>query len=198
MRKLIIIVVSILLVVLLAVVAISVVIIENDMASCTEPAGDVCAKADAIVVVSGGDTFARTDKAVEMYQQGWSDKLIFSGASADPDSISNAEAMRRVATAQGVPDGDIYLDEHSKDTRENAKNTVEILHQLGAKNVILVSSPYHLRRVKMNFMAVDDMISYRTMAAHDDNWDWWFIKPSGWIIATKELAGIAELSAEVK
>ena len=106
MRKLIIIVVSILLVVSLAVVAINVVIIENDMASCTEPAGDVCAKADAIVVVSGGDTFARTDKAVEMYQRGWSNKLIFSGASADPDSISNAEAMRRVATAQGVSDGD--------------------------------------------------------------------------------------------
>ena len=152
MRKLIVIVISVLLVVTLAVVAINVVIIENDMASCIEPAGDdVCAKADAIVVVSGGDTFARTDKAVEMYQQGWSNKLIFSGASADPDSISNAEAMRRAATAQGVPDGDIYLDEHSKDTRENAQNTVEILHQLGAKNVILVSSPYHLRRVKMNF-----------------------------------------------
>ena len=77
-------------------------------------------------------------------------------------------------------------------------NAVDILHRLGAKSAILVSSPYHLRRVKMNFMAVDDKISYRTAAADDENWHWWFLKPNGWVIAAKELAGIAELGAEVR
>ena len=106
--------------------------------------------------------------------------------------------MRRIAESDDIPAEDVYLDEHSQDTKQNAENAVGILHQLGAHSAILVSSPYHLRRVKMNFMAVDDKISYRTAAADDDNWHWWFLKPNGWVIAVKELAGIAELGAEVR
>ena len=197
-RKVIIALATVMVVVVLMVAALSVALVENDMAGCDLPGADQCATADVIVAVSGGDTAARTQKAIDMYQAGWADKLVFSGASADPDSISNAEAMRQIAEADGVPMEDVYLDEHSQDTKQNAQNVVEILHQLGAKSVILVSSPYHLRRVKMNFMLVDDKINYRTVAAEDNNWHWWFLKPNGWVIAAKELAGIAELSAEVR
>lgn len=197
-RRIIIAVVALVTVLSLVAVALSVALVEDDMAGCDAPGSGQCATADVIVAVSGGDTFARTQKAIDMYKAGWADKLVFSGASADPESISNAEAMWRIAESDGIPSEDVYLDEHSQDTKQNAKNVVDILHQLGAKSAILVSSPYHLRRVKMNFMAVDDKISYRTAAADDDNWHLWFLKPNGWVIAVKELAGIAELSAEVR
>lgn len=197
-RRIIIAVVALVTALSLVAVALSVALVEDDMAGCDAPGSGQCATADVIVAVSGGDTFARTQKAIDMYKAGWADKLVFSGASADPESISNAEAMWRIAESDGIPSEDVYLDEHSQDTKQNAKNVVDILHQLGAKSVILVSSPYHLRRVKMNFMAADDKISYRTAAADDDNWHLWFLKSDGWVIAVKELAGIAELSAEVQ
>lgn len=197
-RRIIIAVVALVTVLSLVVVALSVALVEDDMAGCDAPGSGQCATADVIVAVSGGDTSARAQKAIDMYKAGWADKLVFSGASADPESISNAEAMWQIAESDGIPSEDVYLDEHSQDTKQNAKNVVDILHQLGAKSAILVSSPYHLRRVKMNFMAADDKISYRTAAADDDNWYLWFLKPNGWVIAVKELAGIAELSAEVQ
>lgn len=184
-----------------AVVAISAIIIENDMASCTNVNNSseaMCGPADVIVAVSGGDTAARAKKAIQLYKAGYADKIIFSGAAADSTSISNAEAMRRIAEADGVPASAIYLDESSEDTKQNAANVVNILHNVGARNVILVSSPYHLKRVKMNFQTIDNTISYRTAAADDQHWDWWFLKPNGWVIASTEVIGIAELSAEVK
>ena len=184
-----------------AVVAINAIIIENDMAGCGEVnSGDrnLCGPADVIVAVSGGDTTARTKKAIQLYQAGYANKVVFSGAAADTTSISNAEAMRRIAETNGVPASAIYLDESSEDTKQNAANVVDILHRIGARNVILVSSPYHLKRVKMNFQTIDNTISYRTIASEDQHWDWWFLKPSGWVIASTEVIGIAELSAEVK
>lgn len=198
LRRIIIIAVSVLAALALIIVAINAILVENDMVGCSEPGPDMCSGADAIVAVSGGDTVARANKAIAMYKSGWADKLVFSGDSADPKSISNAEAMRRIAIDNDVPADAIYTDESSQDTRENAKNTVEILHSIDAHNVILVSSPYHLRRVKMNFIAVDSAINYRTAAADDQYWQHWYLTPNGWIIAAKELAGIAQLSAEVQ
>ena len=51
-----------------------------------------CQPAGAIVAVSGGDTMARTKKAVEMYKNGWAPKIIFSGAAEDKGGPSNAAA----------------------------------------------------------------------------------------------------------
>lgn len=198
MRKLGRVILVLLAVVVLAVIGIDLFLNEDDMHGCDEPSSGKCAKADAIVAVSGGDTVTRARKAIYMYQAGFADKIIFSGDSADPNSISNAEAMKRVATRSGVSETAIYLEEKSQNTKENAANTVEILKKLGAKNVILVSSPYHLRRVKMNFTASAKDINFRTAGADDSSWSGWYFTPSGWRIAATELAGIAELNAEGK
>lgn len=190
-------------VVLVAVMAIAAwlinsVLVDDDLVHCQRPGQDeTCQVADVIVAVSGGDTAGRANKAIEMYQAGWAKKIVFSGDSADPDAISNAEAMRQIAVKAGIPVDNIYLDEKSRDTKENARNTVQILNKLQAKRVILVSSPYHLRRVKLNFQAVDSGLLYQTAAANDANWGHWYLTISGWVIAIKELAGIAELGAGV-
>lgn len=178
----------------LVITAISVALDDNDLANCSGiGAGDNCVTADVIVAVSGGDTAARARKAVELYQAGWAKKIIFSGAAADSKSISNAEAMKRIALADKVPASDILIEDQSKDTSENAQKTAKLLEGLEAKNVILVSSPYHLRRVKMNFVAASDDVNYRTAAATDDNWKLWFLSLNGWKLAITELVGIAEL-----
>lgn len=52
-----------------------------------------CGSVDAIVAISGGDTQARTAQAIDLYKRGWAEFLVFSGAAADKEGPSNAEAM---------------------------------------------------------------------------------------------------------
>ena len=196
-RKLVVLLGSIAVVMVIVICTINRILNEDDLSACVSPSIlDNCTTADAIVAVSGGDTEARAVMAIRLFKAGWARQIIFSGASADPDSISNAEAMRRLAIEAGIPKRLITVEEKSRDTKENAENTVKILHELRAKNVILVSSPYHLKRVKLNFEYVDDTIYYRTMPANDKLWHRWFLTKRGWAIAITELLGIAKVNAE--
>ena len=93
----------------------------DDLARCgstpnAEPGLAQCQKVDAIVAVSGGDTIARTQKAIDLYQRGWADTLIFSGAAADKAGPSNAQAMRLYAISKGVDRRSIIIEENSETT----------------------------------------------------------------------------------
>lgn len=137
---------------------------------------DGLSKSDAIVVVSGGDTVKRTDKGVRLWQEGWAPRLVFSGAAAD-QGTSNAAVMRAQAVAEGVPAAATFVEERSATTRENAQFVKPILDSQGAKKVILVSSPYHTRRVKLNFQKVyGDGYTFLARPAFDSRWarrSWW-------------------------
>ncbi len=133
-------------------------------------------KADAIVVVSGGQTTSRAEKGIDLYKQGYAPNIIFSGASLD-DGPSNAFAMRDQALASGVPASNIYIDEKSQNTYENAVNSKVILQSLAANKIILVTSPYHQRRANQTFESVLGK-DYQLMgvSAFDDRWSksqWW-------------------------
>jgi uncharacterized SAM-binding protein YcdF (DUF218 family) len=133
-------------------------------------------KADAIVVVSGGQTTSRAEKGIDLYKQGYAPNIIFSGASLD-DGPSNAFAMRDQALANGVPASNIYIDEKSQNTYENAVNSKAILQSLAASKIILVTSPYHQRRANQTFESVLGK-DYQLIgvSAFDDRWSksqWW-------------------------
>lgn len=133
-------------------------------------------KSDAIVVVSGGQTTSRAQKGIELFKQGYAPVVIFSGAALD-DGPSNAFAMREQALAAGIPSDRIYIDEISQNTYENAIHTKEIINTIGAKKIILVTSPYHQRRANQTFRAVLGQ-SYEVLgvSAFDDRWSksqWW-------------------------
>jgi uncharacterized SAM-binding protein YcdF (DUF218 family) len=151
------------------------------------PISNPLKKADAIIVVSGGDTRGRTLHGIDLYKKGWAPKLIFSGAAKDPSSASNAKAMLAIAAAQGVPQQDISLDESSRDTKENAQATKQIVGN--DKTIILVTSDYHQRRVyaefKKQYPASTEFIN---SPAKDKNWGRrsWFLTPYGWWISATE------------
>src|SRR5687768_17003543 len=123
----------------------------DDLKQCNTPDALVakCLPADVIIAISGGDTPARANEAIALYKDGWAPKLIFSGAALDPESPSNAAAMRRQAVAAGVPEKSILIDEESKDTIQNAALTKQLVGD--ATRVILVTSPYHQRRASIEF-----------------------------------------------
>lgn len=152
-----------------------------------------CEAVDAIVAVSGGDTQARTDGAIELYKSGWAPILIFSGAAADKTGPSNAEAMRQQAIAEGVNPRDIILDETSETTKENANNSVNIFEKYDIHSVILVTSPYHQRRAGLEFgqRAGMNVKIINHPLEEDAHWnEWWWLSPSGWWLASSELVKI--------
>jgi uncharacterized SAM-binding protein YcdF (DUF218 family) len=79
---------------------------------------DKCQAADAIIAISGGDTAARTDEAINLYKHGWAPLLIFSGAAQDTSGPSNALVMRGRAIKAGVPESVIQIEEFSRNTAE--------------------------------------------------------------------------------
>lgn len=146
-------------------------------------------KADAIVAVSGGDTVSRAKEAIKLYQEGWAPVIIFSGAAKDPNSPSNAEAMRRIALAEGVPPDVILMDENSLTTKQNANEVALLLDVLNLKSIILVTSPYHQRRAYLEFRdRLDPGINILNHPAIDQTWgrrNWW-LTPKGWYLTLTE------------
>jgi uncharacterized SAM-binding protein YcdF (DUF218 family) len=146
--------------------------------------------ADAIVAVSGGDTTARAVEAVRLYQSGYAPLLIFSGAASDPQSPSNASAMREIAISYGVQPDVIALDEVAENTRQNADQVGAILRALHSRKIILVTSPYHQRRAELEFknrLGVEiDVINH---SALDTSWSkkGWWLTPIGWYYTLNEV-----------
>jgi uncharacterized SAM-binding protein YcdF (DUF218 family) len=167
----------------------------NDIANCgAQPSSMAgCQKVDAIVAISGGDTVARTDEAIRLYENGWASQLIFSGAAQDATGPSNAEAMRRRAVKEGVPDEAILVEETARSTAENAEQTQSLFVQRAIHRVILVTSAYHQRRAHLEFTkrVGREVEILNHPVATDNQWSsvWW-MTPSGWWLAGSEVIKI--------
>lgn len=150
-------------------------------------------KADAIVAISGGDTNARTMRAVELYHAGWAPKIIFSGAAADPESPSNAEVMKQIALGNGVPLKAILTDKQAKNTAQNASGSLDVLNDKGYKTIILVTSQYHQRRAFLQFAKkFGNSVRIINQPAKDfywNRWTWW-MSLRGWFLTISELVKI--------
>lgn len=133
-------------------------------------------KADAIVVISGGDTNARVAEGVKLLKEDWAQRIIFSGAAATGE-VSNALSMKRIAIQSGVSESEILIEENSTSTKENAEFVTEVIRNNDIKSIIIVTSPYHQRRAYNHFrdqLGKDFVIINHS--AVDQNWskaNWW-------------------------
>lgn len=184
-------IIAVLLVYILLIVGLGVYLGPDDLAGCTDGPSETkgCQKADAIIAVSGGDTSARAGEAIRLYQQGWADTLIFSGAAQDKTGPSNASAMRTIALRAGVPDDAILVEGNSETTRQNAVQTKKLLQENDIRTIILVTSAYHQRRASLEFnQQTDGMALIANHPVHEDN-QWsrtWWMTPQGWWLAGGE------------
>jgi len=177
------------------IVAISFYLQPNDFRGCSETplaGSDVCEAVDAIVVVSGGDTNARTIEGINLYKKGWAPVIVFSGAAQDKTGPSNAAAMRSLALSMGVPSSVIYVEETSETTEQNAENTQSLFERYSFHKVILVTSGYHQRRANLEFEKRAQAVEILNHPARNDqDWtSWWWMTPRGWWLAGGELAKI--------
>ena len=165
----------------------------NSFLGCgTTPTNGACGMADAIVVVSGGDTQARTAAGINLYKNGWANVLILSGAAQDKSGPSNAEAMKLQSIQAGVPADAIIIDERAESTQQNAENTQTIFAAHNYKDIILVTSGYHQRRASLEFTKHNPGVTIRNYpVTQDSDWGWfWWLTPRGWWLAGGELVKI--------
>ncbi|MDR0591178.1 MAG: YdcF family protein [Candidatus Nomurabacteria bacterium] len=163
----------------------------DDLASCLKT--DSCDKADAVVVVSGGDTNSRVSAAVQLYKNGLVGKVIVSGAAADKLGPSNAETMRHYALKSGVPSGDIIMESEAMNTEQNATFSARIIESHGWKKVVVVTSPYHQRRTGLEFKRAlgENTQVLNHPAEVDGAWSkLWWMTPLGWWLALSEVCKI--------
>jgi uncharacterized SAM-binding protein YcdF (DUF218 family) len=170
----------------------------DDLKDCQEKpdSSKVCGSADAVVAISGGDTVARTNKAIELFKNGWGKYLIFSGAAEDKDGPSNALVMKQIAIKAGVDGNLIFIEENSESTKENAIELMNIFKSLSIERIILVTSGYHQRRAQLEFEKYTDNIVIVNHPVVDDK-DWsstWWLRPRGWWLVGGEIIKIIVFS----
>jgi uncharacterized SAM-binding protein YcdF (DUF218 family)/glycosyltransferase involved in cell wall biosynthesis len=109
--------------------------------------------ADAIVVfaggvgesgTAGGGAQERLKQAIDLYNAGYARDLVLS--SGYVYSFREAESMRALAIDRGIPASAIVLEQRATNTYENVRFVDDILRDHRWKTILLVSSPYHMRR----------------------------------------------------
>jgi uncharacterized SAM-binding protein YcdF (DUF218 family)/glycosyltransferase involved in cell wall biosynthesis len=132
------------------------------------------APSDAIVVFAGGVGESgkagggfqeRVTQAVRLYRAGMAPRLIFS--SGFVFTLREAEVMRAVAIANGIPADAIVLEEQAANTYQNVEYTRRILNDRQWTRVLLVSSPYHMRRAMLTWKKVAPEITVIPTPAPD-------------------------------
>ncbi|HUK32969.1 MAG TPA: YdcF family protein, partial [Vicinamibacterales bacterium] len=96
---------------------------------------------------AGGGMPERLNEAVALYRAGYAPYMIFS--SGYVYSFKEAESMRDLAVAQGVSPSAIVLEQRATNTHQNVVFSNAILRDHKSTSILLVSSPYHMRRALM-------------------------------------------------
>jgi len=114
--------------------------------------------ADAIVVFAGGVGESgqagggyqeRVKRATDLYRSGLAPHVVFS--SGYVYAFQEAEIMKALAVANGIPDTAIVLEKRAANTYQNVLYSRDIVERRGWRRVLLVSSPYHMRRAVLTW-----------------------------------------------
>ncbi len=113
-------------------------------------------KADVILGLGSSESRV-AERASQLFLDGYSDLLIFSGGYGKITQHSNntteAELFRDIAIGNGVSEDKILIEEKSTNTGENIRFTQELLDSKSVqpKSLIIVTKPYMERRAYATF-----------------------------------------------
>jgi uncharacterized SAM-binding protein YcdF (DUF218 family)/glycosyltransferase involved in cell wall biosynthesis len=113
---------------------------------------------DAVVVFAGGVGESgragggyqeRVKQAVDLYNQKLVPRMLF--VSGFVFAFHETEVMRALAMDNGVPSDAIVLESRADNTHTFVQRSAETARQRGWRRVLLVSSPYHMRRALLTW-----------------------------------------------
>jgi uncharacterized SAM-binding protein YcdF (DUF218 family) len=90
----------------------------------------------------------RVRKAAQLFHAGRGKMIIASGGNLpwSPFAESEAESIKTLLLEWGVPAAAIVLEGESRNTRENALNSMALLEELSCETPLLVTSAAHMKR----------------------------------------------------
>ncbi len=91
---------------------------------------------------------ARTRHAIALFKAGYADHVILCGG-LGKNPPTEAEAMRRIMAAAGIPNEALVLEDTSHSTEENLEHAKQIMQERGWTTALIVSDPFHLLRAKI-------------------------------------------------
>lgn len=94
----------------------------------------------------------RLDTALAYLEDHSDMTVVVTGGKGDDEHMSEAQCMYNYLTEHGVDGENIYMEDQSRNTWQNANYTLDLLAQNGydiTDDVILVSSGFHLARIEM-------------------------------------------------
>jgi uncharacterized SAM-binding protein YcdF (DUF218 family) len=97
-----------------------------------------------VIVVLGGGSHERPERAAELFKQRAAPRILISGEGDD-------EINRQLLLQAGIPANAIEVESKSMTTRENAEFTIKLLRVEKIHSAILVTSWYHSRRALKTF-----------------------------------------------
>ncbi len=89
----------------------------------------------------------RTQHAIELYRAGQVKALFLTGG-LGRNAPSEAEVMRRLAVAAGVPEAALVLDETATSTQESMAAARAEAERRGWQTALVVSEPFHMLRAR--------------------------------------------------
>ena len=117
----------------------------------------------AIVVILGSPNdeygnlsdiaLGRLDKGIEEYRSNLEYKILCTGGFGDFNKTNppHAEYAIRYLKGQSIPDDDILEIAESKDTKDDAIKAKLIIDSYSVKDLIIVTSDFHMDRVRLIF-----------------------------------------------
>ena len=94
----------------------------------------------------------RLNTALEMYNASPC-PVIVCGAQGADEPRPEADVMRDLLIADGIPEASVYADPVSRNTYENIENAMNVMDGLGLSKPLIITSDYHLPRA----MAIAEM-----------------------------------------
>ena len=140
-------------------------------------------------------------QAVELYREKRIGKIFITGGSGEIFNQNNKEAeiLKTYLVKLGINEDDIYTENDSRNTYENAKESAKILKpETHKRKYLLISSAYHMRRSSACFAAqgfwFDTYVTDRYCGKRKFTPDQFIPKAEtlqNWKVLCKELVGFA-------
>jgi len=127
-------------------------------------------RADGIVVLTGADT--RLDRADELLEQSWGQRLLISGV----DQITAKETLKHLIHAGPRFECCADMGYSAEDTRGNAQEAADWARAHHFRRLILVTSRYHMPRALREFAAAMpdiEVLPYPVEQERIDLGGWW-------------------------
>lgn len=119
---------------------------------------DRAESSDAIVVLGAGmgpSFYMRIRHGARLYNEGYADKVICTGAVPQGHAVAEAEYCRYYLQRFGVPYNAILLETNSRSTEENAMEVKKVMQAHDLETVLVVTQGYHIFRSHLLFSKYD-------------------------------------------